>query len=38
MLEAPEPTARAVLGMVEELDARPSYGDTVPSTAVPDGS
>ena len=26
MLEAPEPTARAVLGMVEELDRRPSPG------------
>ncbi|TFV76167.1 alpha/beta hydrolase [Blastococcus sp. CT_GayMR19] len=41
MLEAPEPTARAVLGMVEALDRRPSPGGpavagaAVPQTAVP---
>jgi pimeloyl-ACP methyl ester carboxylesterase len=39
MLEAPEPTARAVLGMVEELDARRSTGrdDAVPEAAVTGG-
>jgi pimeloyl-ACP methyl ester carboxylesterase len=37
MLEAPEPTARAVLGMVEGLDGRPGpgRGDPVPEGAVP---
>jgi pimeloyl-ACP methyl ester carboxylesterase len=37
MLEVPEPTARAVLGMVEELDARRSQGqdDAVPEAALP---
>ena len=38
MLEAPEPTARAVLGMVEALDGRPLPGEAVPSSAVPGGS
>jgi pimeloyl-ACP methyl ester carboxylesterase len=38
MLEAPEPTARAVLGMVEALDGRPLPGEAVPSRAVPAGS
>jgi pimeloyl-ACP methyl ester carboxylesterase len=38
MLEAPELTARAVLGMVEALDGRSSSGEAVPSTAVPGGS
>jgi pimeloyl-ACP methyl ester carboxylesterase len=38
MLEAPEPTARAVLGMVEALDGRPLAGEAVPSSAVPGGS
>jgi pimeloyl-ACP methyl ester carboxylesterase len=38
MLEAPEPTARAVLGMVEALDERPRTGEAVPSSAVPGGS
>jgi pimeloyl-ACP methyl ester carboxylesterase len=35
MLEAPEPTARAVLGMVEELDGRtpPGRDDVVPAAA-----
>ena len=39
MLEAPEPTARAVLGMVEELDERrpPGREDAVPEAAVPGG-
>jgi pimeloyl-ACP methyl ester carboxylesterase len=40
MLEAPEPTARAVLGMVEELEGRsfPGRDDAVPEAAVPGGA
>ena len=45
MLEAPEPTARAVLGMVEELDRRPVPGSdpavsgpAVVQAALPGGS
>jgi pimeloyl-ACP methyl ester carboxylesterase len=38
MLEAPEPTARAVLGMVETLDGGPAPVGVAPQTAVPDGS
>jgi pimeloyl-ACP methyl ester carboxylesterase len=37
MLEAPEPTARAVLGMVEALGARPVPGEAVPQAAAPGG-
>ena len=37
MLEVPELTARAVLGMVETLDARPVSDDVVPQTATPGG-
>jgi pimeloyl-ACP methyl ester carboxylesterase len=38
MLEAPEPTARAVLGMVETLDERPVSGDAVSPAAAPGGA
>ncbi len=37
MLEAPEPTARAVLGMVEALDRRPARDRGPAVAAVPDG-
>ena len=38
MLEAPEPTARAVLGMVEALEEPSSPRDAVSRTTVPDGA